>query len=139
LHQRGDFKTPRQDGGRGISRSAPNNKSPDAVMPDNFFRNVSYENWYNTTGNGDPAECYSIMKLMWIQKHMPDVYRHIRTVLGSKDFINYMLTGRMCTDLFYMDCGQFPPAHIRCENPAICICPCPEGLLHQRGFHIFGR
>lgn len=70
-------------------------------MPDIFFENVSCGDWYNTTGNGDPAECYSIMKLMWMRKHLPDVYRKIGKVLGSKDFVNYMLTGRMCTDPSY--------------------------------------
>jgi xylulokinase len=72
----------------------------DDITPE-FFKSISYNNWYSTTGNGDPAECYSIMKLMWMQKHLPDIYKRISIVLGSKDFINYMLTGSMCTDPSY--------------------------------------
>ncbi|MDR1755009.1 MAG: pentose kinase [Eubacterium sp.] len=66
-----------------------------------FFSNVPYERWYSTTGNGDPAECYSIMKLMWMKKHQPDIYDKTAKILGSKDFINYMLTGEMGTDPSY--------------------------------------
>ena len=32
-----------------------------------FFRNLPYSEWYATTGNGDPAETYTILKLMWVQ------------------------------------------------------------------------
>ncbi|MDR0694209.1 MAG: pentose kinase [Prevotellaceae bacterium] len=66
-----------------------------------FFANLPYEDWYMTTGNGDPAECYSILKLMWIKKHLPEVYQNIDKVLGSKDYINYKLTGIKCTDPSY--------------------------------------
>jgi xylulokinase len=66
-----------------------------------FFTDLSYEDWYMTTGNGDPAECYSILKLMWMKKHQSDIYGHIDKVLGSKDYINYKLTGIKCTDPSY--------------------------------------
>lgn len=66
-----------------------------------FFKNLSYEDWYNTTGNGDPAECYTILKLMWLKKHRPALFGTIDKILGSKDFINYKLTGNLCTDPSY--------------------------------------
>ena len=66
-----------------------------------LFEKLDYESWYLTTGNGDPAECYTITKLMWMKKHQPDVYQNIHKILGSKDFINYMMTGRLCTDPSY--------------------------------------
>jgi xylulokinase len=66
-----------------------------------FFAALPFEDWYMTTGNGDPAECYSILKLMWMKKHQPDVYQHVDRVLGSKDYINYKLTGVKCTDPSY--------------------------------------
>lgn len=66
-----------------------------------FFSNIPYEEWYLTTGNGDPPECYSVFKLMWLKKHMPDVFEKTAFVLGSKDFINYMLTGEVFTDPSY--------------------------------------
>jgi sugar (pentulose or hexulose) kinase len=68
---------------------------------DHFFQNVSYEDWYKTTGNGDPAECYTILKLMWIKAHQPEFFSKIHKILGSKDFINYKLTGNMVTDPSY--------------------------------------
>ena len=68
---------------------------------DKFFSNLSYEDWYMTTGNGDPAECYSILKLMWMKKHQPEIFQQIDLVLGSKDYINYKLTGVKCTDPSY--------------------------------------
>lgn len=36
-----------------------------------FFKALPYEDWYQTTGNGDPAECYTILKLMWMREHQP--------------------------------------------------------------------
>lgn len=66
-----------------------------------FFQRVDYEKWYMTTGNGDPPETYSIFKLMWLKKHQPEIFTEIKAVLGSKDYINYLLTGRMATDYSY--------------------------------------
>lgn len=66
-----------------------------------FFSNVPYEQWYSATGNGDPAECYSIFKLMWMKAHQPEIYGKTAKILGSKDVINYMLTGGMATDPSY--------------------------------------
>lgn len=68
---------------------------------DDFFSALSYEDWYTTTGNGDPPACYSILKLMWLKKHRPGIFREIDKVAGSKDYINYKLTGRICTDPSY--------------------------------------
>ncbi|WP_312502192.1 xylulokinase [Lacrimispora sp.] len=66
-----------------------------------LFKDLDYNQWYLTTGNGDPAECYTVTKLMWMKKHQPKLYSRIYKILGSKDFINYMLTGTMCTDPSY--------------------------------------
>ncbi len=66
-----------------------------------LFQNIDYEDWYMTTGNGDPAECYTITKLMWMKANQPEHYNKIYKILGSKDFINYRLTGVMCSDPSY--------------------------------------
>ena len=66
-----------------------------------LFTRLDYNQWYCTTGNGDPAECYTITKLMWMKNHQPDLYADTYKILGSKDFINYMLTGVLCTDPSY--------------------------------------
>ena len=72
-----------------------------AKEAEELFRVLDYDEWYLTTGNGDPAECYTVTKLMWMKKHQPDIYQNMNKFLGSKDFINYMLTGRLCTDPSY--------------------------------------
>lgn len=68
---------------------------------DDFFSRLTYEDWYSTTGNGDPEACYSIIKLMWLKKHHPQTFNKIHKVVGSKDYVNYKLTGRICTDPSY--------------------------------------
>ena len=66
-----------------------------------FFSRVDRDQWYMTTGNGFPAPCYSIFKLMWLKKHQPDIFEKTAYVLGSKDYINFMLTGVKATDFSY--------------------------------------
>jgi xylulokinase len=66
-----------------------------------FFRRVDYESWYRTTGNGDPPETYSVFKLMWLKAHHPDLFAQTRALVGSKDYINYRLTGQIATDYSY--------------------------------------
>ena len=71
----------------------------DQVAP--FFKDLTYEDWYTTTGNGDPEETYTVFKLMWFREHEPEFFGRIHKILGSKDFINYKLTGRIVTDPSY--------------------------------------
>jgi len=66
-----------------------------------FFQNVDEEYWYTRTGNGFPPACYYLFKLMWLKKHHPEQYSQIYKVAGSKDYINLMLTGSLCTDYSY--------------------------------------
>ncbi|MDD3361522.1 MAG: FGGY-family carbohydrate kinase [Hespellia sp.] len=66
-----------------------------------FFKDLSYEEWYPVTGNGDPEECYTILKLMWMRQHQPEIFEKTDKILGSKDFINFKFTGTICTDPSY--------------------------------------
>jgi xylulokinase len=66
-----------------------------------FFAKIDPERWYMTTGNGFPPECYPVFKVMWYQDNEPGMFARIKTVLGSKDYINLRLTGRSCTDFSY--------------------------------------
>lgn len=68
---------------------------------ESFFQKISEESWYMTTGNGFPAPCYSIFKLMWMKQHQPEIFQKIYKVLGSKDFINFKLTGKFFIDPSY--------------------------------------
>ena len=78
------------------------------VQPEQFFANVSEEEWYMTTGNGFPASLYTALKIMWLRDNEPEVFGKLRTVLGSKDYINYRMTGVMKTDYSYASgCGAW--------------------------------
>lgn len=75
---------------------------------DEFFRQTDYQTWYETTGNGFPPACYSLFKIAWYKRHEPEMYAKIDKVVGTKDYCNYRLTGRLCTDYSYASgCGAF--------------------------------
>jgi xylulokinase len=59
------------------------------------------DRWYMTTGNGFPAECYSVFKIMWYRDNEPAMFSRTRAILGSKDWINMRLTGALLTDHSY--------------------------------------
>jgi len=71
------------------------------TQPAEFFNHVSEADWYNLTGSGFPAPLYSIFKLMWFRDHEPEMFNQIYKVLGTKDYINFRLTGVMATDHSY--------------------------------------
>jgi len=66
-----------------------------------FFERIDPDQWYMTTGNGFPAACYTIFKAMWYSHHEPDMWNRVHKVLGTKDYINYKLTGKFMTDYSY--------------------------------------
>lgn len=73
---------------------------PDS-QPGVFFENVPEKDWYMTTGCGFPPALYTVFKIMWLRDHEPAVFKRIHKVLGSKDYINFRLTGVMATDYSY--------------------------------------
>lgn len=91
---------------------------------DRFFDTLSYEEWYPVTGNGDPAECYTALKLMWMKEHEPEVFSRVDKIMGSKDFVNYKFTGRVCTDpsyasgfgVFNLKAWDYEPAFIEASG-----------------------
>lgn len=66
-----------------------------------FFRKIDPIEWYMTTGNGFPAPHYSVFKICWIRENEPETYRKIVHVIGTKDYINYKMTGEIATDFSY--------------------------------------
>jgi xylulokinase len=66
-----------------------------------FFREVDPTEWYMTTGNGFPAPLYTVFKVMWYRKHQPDIFRKVHRIIGTKDYINFQLTGQLMTDFSY--------------------------------------
>jgi xylulokinase len=52
---------------------------------------------YRTTGHR-VSSSYSVEKLMWVRDNEPDVYRATDKMLNAKDYLNFRLTGVLCTD-----------------------------------------
>lgn len=73
---------------------------PDS-QPAAFFSHVSETDWYTMTGCGFPPPLYTVFKIMWLRDNEPEVFAKIHKVLGSKDYINYRMTGIMATDCSY--------------------------------------
>ncbi len=65
------------------------------------FKTIDEDEWYLSTGNGFPAPLYAVFKQMWYMDNMPEVYKNTYKFVGTKDYINYKCTGRMCTDYSY--------------------------------------
>ena len=73
-----------------------------------FFDRVDPAQWYLTTGNGFPAAHYTVFKVLWYRDHMPEVFRKIDKIVGTKDYLNYLLTGKLRTDFSYASgCGVY--------------------------------
>jgi len=66
-----------------------------------FFTKVDPDEWYLTTGNGFPAACYTIFKVMWYQRNEPGMLKKVHKILGTKDYLNFRLTGSYMTDFSY--------------------------------------
>jgi len=66
-----------------------------------FFEQVDPVHWYRLTGNGFPAPHYTVFKIMWYRAHEPELFGRIDKIIGTKDFVNYKLTGRIATDYSY--------------------------------------
>lgn len=66
-----------------------------------FFSHYDEEKWYMLTGNGLKPANYAAFKILWYKKHEPEMYAQIDKIIGTKDYINFKLTGRVCTDYSY--------------------------------------
>ncbi|MGN0853633.1 MAG: FGGY-family carbohydrate kinase [Kiritimatiellia bacterium] len=66
-----------------------------------FFTRIDERTWYRWTGCGFPPGLYSVFKLMWFRKHETDWFNRVDVVLGTKDYVNYRLTGVKATDNSY--------------------------------------
>lgn len=65
------------------------------------FERIPEEEWYLRTGNGFPAGCYPVLKTGWMKEHEPEKWAQTRLLIGSKDYINLLLTGEVATDHSY--------------------------------------
>ena len=63
-----------------------------------FFSRFDETAWYMRTGNGFPAPLYTLFKILWLRENLPEVFARTRRILGTKDYLNFRMTGRMATD-----------------------------------------
>ncbi len=73
-----------------------------------FFEKADRDKWYRTTGNGFPPAHYTVFKILWYRDHEPEMFQQIDRVIGTNDYVNYHLTGRIVTDYSYASgCGAY--------------------------------
>ena len=66
-----------------------------------FFRDRDERSWYMRTGNGFPAACYTVFKVLWYRNNEPEMFRSTAKIIGTKDYINFRLSGKLYTDYSY--------------------------------------
>jgi xylulokinase len=95
--------------GRLLRESTPiwSDKRPDTQV-NRFFEKIDPNQWYRLTGNGFPAAHYTLFKIMWYRDEEPALFQRICKVIGTKDFVNFKLTGQIKTDYSYASgCGAY--------------------------------
>jgi xylulokinase len=68
---------------------------------DEFFKTYNEDKWYQITGSGFTPAMYTAFKIMWYRDNEPEMYKKIDKVIGTKDYVNYKLTGKISTDYSY--------------------------------------
>lgn len=88
--------------GRLLRQDVPiwSDSRPD-TQPAEFFAKVPESQWYMTTGNGFPPPLYTVFKIMWLRDNEPELFARIDKVIGTKDYINFRMTGQIATDYSY--------------------------------------
>ncbi len=74
---------------------------PDKEELEPFFFRIPEKSWYMKTGNGFPPGLYTVFKILWMKNHQPEIFKKTHKVIGTKDYINYMMTGTIATDYSY--------------------------------------
>ena len=64
---------------------------------DEIRARVGHERLVQITGN-DALTGFTAPKILWLEKHEPEVYRQIRHILLPKDYIRFKLTGTLAMD-----------------------------------------
>ena len=63
-----------------------------------YFTRVDYDQWYSITGAALRAENYAIFKIMWHRDNEPELFRETHKFIGTKDYLNMIMTGRIVSD-----------------------------------------
>lgn len=65
------------------------------------FKRFDEDAWYRRTGNGFPAAHYTAFKILWYAENEPELFAETDKIIGTKDYVNYRLTGVLATDPSY--------------------------------------
>lgn len=52
---------------------------------------------FDETSN-DPSTTYTALHIKWVQENEPEIWKKVQHVLVAKDYLKYLLTGKMVTD-----------------------------------------
>lgn len=97
-----------------------------------FFEKVDPTRWYQLTGNGFPAPHYTVFKILWYRDCEPEMFACIDKVIGTKDYINYRLTGRIATDPSYASgCGVYDLRGWDYSNDLLSAADLPRSILPE--------
>jgi xylulokinase len=103
-----------------------------SAQANRFFENVPESDWYCITGNGFPAPLYSVFKVMWYQDNEPEMFDRIYKVIGTKDYINFRLTGFIGTDYSYASgSGVYDLQAWKYHNNLIAASGLPESIFPE--------
>ncbi len=102
------------------------------AQAERFFESIDPDAWYLQTGSGFPAPHYTVFKILWYRDHEPEMFAGIHKILGTKDYINYRLTGRMATDYSYASgSGVYDLAGWDYADSLLAAADLPRGLLPE--------
>jgi xylulokinase len=97
-----------------------------------FFERVDETAWYRLTGNGFPAAHYTVFKILWYRDNEPEMFGRIDKVIGTKDYVNYCLTGRIATDCSYASgCGVYDLKGWDYSDELLAAADLPRSLLPE--------
>ena len=97
-----------------------------------FFGRFPKDDWYLLTGNGFPPALYPIFKIMWYAQNEPEMFAQIDRIIGTKDYINYRLTGEIATDYSYASgSGAYDLAGWQYADALIAVSSLPENIFPE--------
>ena len=103
-----------------------------SMQAKDFISRYDEEKWYLTTGNGFPPQLYTIFKIMWYRDNEPEMYNKIHKVIGTKDYINFLLTGKIATDPSYASgCGVYDLLKWHYSDELIAASQIPASILPE--------
>lgn len=94
------------------------------------FRNYPEEKWYSITGNGFTPALYTAFKILWYKDNEPEMFAKIHKVVGTKDYVNWKLTGKLLTDHSYASgCGVYDLENRRYSDELLNAVGLPRALF----------